>query len=121
MLSAHGGDAGLTDTSAAERTTKLRARLKSENAGVRCGAVIDLLHLQVDHDTKRQEIIPLVLPMLSDRARRVRWRTAYELRSWAADVPVATIETALTGETKTGVSDELKRLLARAQDEQNRK
>jgi len=72
-----------------------------------------LLHLKVDDERKRTEFIPLLLPLLRDRSGVVRWRTAYELLGWAADVPLEAAAEALANEKDAKVRGMLARLVRR--------
>jgi len=57
----------------------LKEALHDSNRRVRYWAVPNLLELEVDDARKRNEFIPLVLPLLEDRTARVRTRVAWEL------------------------------------------
>ncbi|HUW57133.1 MAG TPA: sigma-70 family RNA polymerase sigma factor [Planctomycetota bacterium] len=57
-----------------------------------------LLGLDVDDERKRKEFLPLLIPLLEDRSARVRRRAAFDLRPWAADVPLAVAARALANE-----------------------
>jgi len=72
-----------------------------------------LLHLKVDDERKRTEFIPLLLPLLRDHSGGVRWRTAYELSHWAADVPLSVAARALADETNARARGMLARLVRR--------
>ena len=97
-----------------ERLTKLRQELKSPSNSVRADAVPGLLYLPVDPQRKRREVVPLVVGMLKDRSRRVRWRAAYELCAWAADVPTGAVEKACRAEEHAGTRQMMERLLRKA-------
>ena len=102
-----------------ERLATLKQKLSSPNSAVRAGAATGLLWLPMDMRRKRLEVIPLVVGMLTDRSRRVRWRTAYELFGWAADVPIDAVEKACRAETHPGprrFMQELLRVAAQAQE-----
>jgi len=58
-----------------------------------------LLGLDVDEQRKATEFVPLLLPLLTDRSWRVRWRTAFDLcGEWARHVPLETAAYALSVE-----------------------
>ena len=59
---------------------------------------LNLLHVDVADERKREEFLPLLIPLLHDPAERVRWRAAYELRRWTNDVPLAEAAMALANE-----------------------
>ena len=103
-----------------ERLGKLREKLQSPHSSVRTGAVCGLLGLPTDDRRKGREIIPLVAGMLTDRARRIRWRTAYELCAWAADVPIDVVERACRAEAHTGTRRQMEILLRKATEEQEK-
>jgi len=59
---------------------------------------LNLLHVKVDDERKRKEFLPLLIGLLHDPAQRVRWRAAYELSRWTADVPLEEAAMALANE-----------------------
>ena len=64
--------------------------------------------------------MPLAVGMLNDRARRVRWRAAYELGAWAADVPLDIVEKACRAEMHDGTRRMMQHLLQKATEEQGK-
>jgi len=104
------GSPGETD----ERLSPLKEKLKSPSSADRADAIPRLLYLPVDMKRKRGQIVPLVVGMLKDRSRRVRWRAAYELCAWAADVPAGVVEKACRAETHAGTRQMMERLLRKA-------
>jgi RNA polymerase sigma-70 factor (ECF subfamily) len=103
-----------------EHVDALRADLSDKNASIRIRAAKQLLGMPVDEEQKRQQILPMVLPLLHDRAKRVRWRVAYELYPWAAYVSIDEIERACRTETYAAARDKLARLLRKATEVQGR-
>ena len=77
----------------------LKESLKDSNKRVRRFAVDSLLNCDVDNSRKRNELVPLIVPMLHDPSKRVRRRAAYELIAYAANVPVREPVIALLAET----------------------
>ncbi len=111
---APGGESAGSPGDVDERLGRLKQELKSPSSANRAGAVAGLLYLPVDFQRKRGQIVPVVVGMLKDRSRRVRWRAAYELCAWAADVPTGVVEKACRAETHTGTRRMMERLLRRA-------
>jgi len=109
-------ETGLDDVD--ERLARLREKLQSPHSNVRAGAVCGLLTLPTDDRRKVREIVPLVAGLLTDRARRVRRRAAYELCAWAADVPIDVVERACRAETHAGTRRQMEVLLRKATEEQ---
>jgi RNA polymerase sigma-70 factor (ECF subfamily) len=103
-----------------DRLRTFKERLGSPSNAVRAGQVQQLADPGMPDEWKRREVIPLVIAMLSDRSRRVRWRTAYELCAWAADVPIEVVEKACRAEPHTGTRQMMERLLRMATREQER-
>ncbi len=72
----------------------LSRALNDTNKCVRQSAVRALLGdwggtgFDVDEEQKRREIVPLIVPLLTDRSRRVRRQATRSLMQWAADVPL---------------------------------
>ena len=97
-----------------ERLAGLKQKLDNPNSAVRASAVPALLYLPMNLRPKREEVVPVVVGMLKDRSRRVRWRTAYELCGWAADVPIDVVEKAYRAETHAGTRRQMERLLRKA-------
>ena len=90
----------------------LKGVISDSNKKVRKHAA-SLLNLDVDDERKRTEFLPLLLPLLRDRSGVVRWRTAYELSRWAADVPLRVAAEALAKEKNAKVRGMLARLVRR--------
>ena len=82
--------------------TLLKEALNDSNNKVRKGAVPILLDLNIDAKRKRDEFVPLIIPLLKDPAKRVRWRVSYELQKWAAYVPLEAAALALADERDPG-------------------
>jgi RNA polymerase sigma factor (sigma-70 family) len=76
----------------------LKKALTDPNKKVRRCAVTALLDLEEPDERKRREFLPLVIPLLADRSRRVRRIVAWDLRPWAADVPIEKAVQAVLGE-----------------------
>jgi len=77
----------------------LKEALRDRNKKVRAWAAPALLDLDVDEKRKRDEFIPLVVPLLRDKTGYVRWRVAYELQAWAQHVPLEVAARALADES----------------------
>ena len=96
-----------------ERVVELIKQMAGDsNKKVRKHAA-SLLSLDVDDERKRTEFVPLLLPLLQDRSGVVRWRTAYELQAWAADVPLQAAAEALANEKNAKARGMLARLVRR--------
>lgn len=106
------------EEASSERIAALRKALADPDQSVRKQAVCDLLGEPVGPGRKAKEVVPLVAGMLADRARKVRWRAAYELYKWADLVPLAVVEKALRAENHPRVRGELQKLLKKARAEQ---
>jgi len=120
ILDAGEREVPVTPPDVEERLRALKGRLGSPSSSVRRGAINDLLGLPMPDAWKRREVVPAVVAMLSHRSRRVRWRAAYELCSWAADVPLDVVEKACRAEPHAGTRQTMERLLRMATREQQR-
>ena len=76
----------------------LKKAMSDPNRKVRRSAVEALMQSDADDETKRGEFVPLAVALLADPSRRVRRAAAWELRDWAADVPVEAVARALLDE-----------------------
>ena len=90
----------------------LKGVISDSNKKVRKHAA-SLLNLDVDDERKQTEFLPLLLPLLRDGSGVVRWRTAYELLNWAADVPLEVAAEALANEKNAKVRGMLAHLVRR--------
>jgi RNA polymerase sigma-70 factor (ECF subfamily) len=81
----------------------LKQLLADTNQRVRSSAPAALLSLKVGEERKRQEFLPLIVPLLADPAREVRRGVASTLRDWAAEVPLEAAARALAEEMNGGV------------------
>ena len=63
--------------------------LNDSNKQVRRFAVGALLDIQVDDRRKREEFLPLILPLLNDRSKFTRRMVAWRLMSWTEAIPLA--------------------------------
>ncbi|MHC4713529.1 MAG: sigma-70 family RNA polymerase sigma factor [Planctomycetota bacterium] len=79
----------------------LKKALGDPNRKVRRWAVEALMHAYpgASEERKRREIVPLVIPLLSDRSSRVRRDAAWTLVDYASDVPIEAVVKALLAET----------------------
>ena len=75
----------------------LKNALNDRNKKVRKFAIA-LLYLDVDDERKRREFVPLLAPLLMDQSKRVRRCVAWDLRTWASDVPLKIVAQALADE-----------------------
>jgi len=75
----------------------LKNALNDRNKKVRKFAIA-LLYLDVDDERKRREFVPLLAPLLLDQSKRVRRCAAWDLRSWASEVPLNIVAQALVDE-----------------------
>lgn len=85
---------GLDGESVAEL---LKALVNDPNKKVRKHS-LHALHLEVDEKRKREEFLPLLIPLLEDCSGLVRRNAGQRLESWAADVPLETAARALANE-----------------------
>lgn len=79
--------------------------LRDPNRKVRRFAMDALMSLNVQTNRKRDEFLPLILPLLTDPAGRVRRAVAWRLTNspdLASAVPLATVVRALLQEKRTG-------------------
>ena len=75
--------------------------LADTNRKVRSAAIAHLMGaLEVDQERRRRELVPLTLPLLFDRSRRVRFRAAGFLNrpEWASAIPLETVARAFAQE-----------------------
>ena len=89
----------------------LKEALRDPNKKVRAWAAPSLLSLDVDDQRRRDEFIPLILPLLADPTRQVRQRVAFELQSWAQHVPLAAAARTLADESHPHVRLAMGRLV----------
>ncbi|MDY7011961.1 MAG: sigma-70 family RNA polymerase sigma factor [Planctomycetota bacterium] len=94
-----------------EVATLLIKGLTDLNKKVRRHSVYALLYGDFDENRRRNEFIPLIVPLLADPSKRVRRAVAYELIDWAADVPVEAAAKALLVESDPESRKRLKMLL----------
>ena len=76
----------------------LKRALKDRNKKIRRSACDAVLSLDVDEARKRRELVPLVVPLLSDPSKRVRRMAAFYLLPFADMVPLALGVEAMSGE-----------------------
>lgn len=81
----------------------LKQLLADANQRVRGAAPAALLSLKVGEERKRQEFLPLIVPLLADPAKGVRRDVASTLQDWTADVPLEAAARALAEEMNGGV------------------
>ena len=77
-----------------------------------------LLHLPMSPQRKREQVVPVVVSMLCDRPKHVRWRMAYELCAWPVYRSVTVVEKTCRPETHTGLRQQMERLLRKATEAQ---
>ncbi len=65
----------------------LKQALSDSNKKVRKFAMGALMDIDVPDQRRREEFLPLVIPMLLDRSKKVRLNLVWVLRRWAADLP----------------------------------
>ena len=102
-----------------ESIEMLKQALQDPNKQVR-GSAADMLLNEVDvpDERKRQEFVPLVVPLLYDRSRVLRYQTAPTLERWAADVPLETVAQAIVEEEDDRNLRRLKTLMGYVLDAQ---
>jgi RNA polymerase sigma-70 factor (ECF subfamily) len=81
----------------------MKAGLKDRNNRVRRSAVDVLLSVDAAPDRRREEFVPLVIPLLWDVSRRVRKRAAYALGWHPDEVPLEPVVRALLDEDDSKV------------------
>ena len=96
-----------------EQLARLIEMRNSPNAARRARGTQRMLGLPMTDEQKRRDIVPLVVAMLRDRARRVRHRAAFELWAWAADVPVEEVQAACRAESHDRTLKVMNQLLER--------
>ena len=89
----------------------LKKALSDPNRKVRRLAVEALMRFHIDDETKRREFGPLTVGLLADRSKRVRRAAAWELRDWAADVPIEPVARSLLDEKDAETLKRLRGLL----------
>ena len=77
--------------------TLLKGMVNDPNKKVRKHS-LSMLLLDVGEARKRDEFLPLLIPLLGDRSALVRRNAAIRLRPWAADVPLEAAARALAYE-----------------------
>ncbi len=96
----------------------LKQALHDPNKKVRRSAAEAVLRLDVDEQRKRRELLPLVVPLLSDPSGRVRRMTAFNLLPYADTVPMDLALDALLREPnpkkRWELTELMKRIVARA-------
>lgn len=100
-----------------EEIAACRQALGSPNKRRRAKTTAHLMHLAMSHPEKGKEIVPLVVGMLEDPARGVRFCAAYSLRAWAGEVPFEKVERALRAEANPRVRAHLEIILQQAKAE----
>ena len=76
--------------------------------------------LRLSDRRRRKDVVRLLARMLTDPAKRIRWRVAWQLLPWAADVPLDLVEKACRAETHARVRPHIDELLRKAREEQKR-
>ena len=71
------------------------------------------MHADVSKDRKREEFVPLVVPLLDDRSRKVRRITAWLLVPWTAHLSAEEVARSLLEEKDSGTQSWKKLLLRR--------
>jgi RNA polymerase sigma factor (sigma-70 family) len=66
----------------------IKQGLRDRNKEVRSGTILALGHLPCSKEVLRRELIPIVVDLLLDRAKKVRQRATWYLSDWPADVPL---------------------------------
>lgn len=91
----------------------LKKALSDSNRRVRAQAVLTLLTLNFPDERKRRELVPLLVPLLTDRSRKVRFLVAGRLSApdCAADVPMDEAIRVLKNERDPAVHHRLELLL----------
>lgn len=100
-----------TDRAFEQQLERLLSARQSPHAGTRSRAVQGLLGLAIQDQRRAATVVPLVVEMMHDPSRRVRWRAANELIGWAADVPLAEAERAVRDEPHERTRSTMQRLL----------
>ena len=78
-----------------------------------------LLHMpDVSDERKRTEFLPLLIPLLADPSRRVRWRAAFDLQPWAADIPLEPVVRAIIAEKYERTRRAMEKLALKIMDAQ---
>ena len=88
----------------------LKQMLDDPNKKVRRHA-LHLLDLEVDVQRKRNEFLPLLIPLLADRSNSVRHWAAARFHDWAADIPLTVATEAMLQEQTPKTRKELKDLV----------
>ena len=113
VLDARPADSASATKTSTEYLDAHLASLSSPKSAVRAKTAASLLNLPIDLEQKRRLILPKLVGLLQDHAKRVRRRVAYEVYPWAPDVPADAVEKAYRTETDPIARDQLRRLLNR--------
>ena len=90
----------------------MKRGLADSNKKVRRAAIEALLRLRgVSDEVKESELVPLVVPLLRDKSKRVRRAATGCLRPWASAVPLKAVVDALSNEKDGMTAFGLRRLL----------
>jgi len=89
----------------------LKHALGDRNKKARRHAVEALMGVKVSDERKRAEFVPLILPMLLDKSKRVRRAAASNLYEWPNETPTETVAEALLKESDDHTRWRLRRLL----------
>ena len=112
VLDAQSADGAATpDRASTEHLEAMLASLSDPSSAVRAKAAANLLDLPISHEQKRRQVLPKLVGLLQDRAKRVRRRVAFQLYPWAPDVPADAVEKACRVETDPIARRQLDRLL----------
>jgi len=76
----------------------LKKGLEDTNKKIRRFAAGALLEIEVDDQRKREESVPLVVPLLNDRSKFTRRAAAWHLLNWTEAVPLAAAARSLLDE-----------------------
>lgn len=90
----------------------LKRGILDSNKKVRRAAVEALLHMKMDEERKKKEIVPLTTPLMLDKSARVRKMTYWYLARYAGTIPSAMMHKAILNENRPGNQHALKRLLS---------
>ena len=89
----------------------LKRALGDTNKKARRHAFEALMGAEVLDERKRSEFIPLAVPLLLDKSKRVRRAVSWELCRWPGETPTATVAAALLNEKDDHTRQRLQRLM----------
>jgi HEAT repeat protein len=89
----------------------LKKATLDNNKKVRAYAMAGLLDLNVSDERKQKEFIPLILPLLNDRSKRVRRFALESLGKYPQAVPLEAAATMFVNEKDAKLQKGVKRLI----------